>query len=115
MLMPWHSWSASTRADLQKAIRVSWIALACVGGVLVLSPYLLAQSAIQEWVGICPAKAAGDPCSLCGMTTAFFLIADGRIADASLANEASVPLYAGLAVNALAGVVDAARQWWRRP
>jgi hypothetical protein len=111
--MPWRTWSAATQADVRKAIWFSWVALACVGVALVISPHLLAESAIQAWVGICPAKAAGDPCALCGMTTAFYLIARGRFEDATVANYASVPLYSGLALNALAGIVNVARHWRR--
>ena len=107
--------TSATRQDLRRAMRFSWLALAAIGGALVLLPYVLAPSAIQEWVGICPARAAGQPCSLCGMTTAFYLIAGGQFNEATLANYASVPLYSGLAVNAIAGVLDVARRWRGSP
>lgn len=107
--------SESTKADLRSALWWSWIWLACLGGVLVTFPHLIAQPAVDQWVGICPAKAAGDPCSLCGMTTAFYLIAAGRLDDATGVHYASVPLYSGLALNAVAAAVDLVRKSLGRP
>jgi hypothetical protein len=107
------SWSAATRADVRAAIWFSWLAMACIGGLLIVSPYVVAQSLIQEWVAICPAKASGNPCSLCGMTTAFYLIAGGRFEEATASNYASVPLYSTLLANALVAVFNGARTWWR--
>jgi hypothetical protein len=47
------------------------------------------------------------------MTTAFYLITNGRFEEAAGVNYASVPLYSGLAINAVASVFDAARKWRR--
>jgi hypothetical protein len=103
----------STRKDMRKALWCSWLALACVSGVLAFAPYLIAQSTFAQWVGICPARAAGDPCSLCGMTTAFYLITGGQFDAATATNAASVPLYSGLVINFAAGVLETATRWRR--
>jgi hypothetical protein len=58
----------------------------------------------------CEAKRVGSKCPLCGMTTAFLLISQGDVGVAQSHHRGSVPLYAGIALNA----AGAALFVWKR-
>ena len=102
--------------DLRIAFHWSWLILTAASVIILATPFIVDAAALGEVVGVCPAKAAGQPCSLCGMTPAFFLIADGQWTEARLANAGSVPLYIGLIVNVVVAAGRAARRgrWLRR-
>lgn len=105
--------SPATRADLRRSAFWSWAVMAAIGGVLVATPFALPHGLLEGWVGSCPAKAAGSPCSLCGMTTAFYLITEGQWREATASHGASIPLYLGLVGNSFAGLFETARSLLR--
>jgi hypothetical protein len=88
--------------DFQTASGVAWLVISAVVLVILFAPFLLSDSVITSLSPVCESKARGGPaCSLCGMTTAFLLISDGRFDEAHQVNRASVPLYSGFILNEL--------------
>ena len=87
------------RQDLPQAVRMVWLILGGLSGVLILAPLLFPASFLFRAFPICAAKAAGSACSFCGMTTAFVSIGRGDFGSASEANAGALPLYAALLVN----------------
>ena len=91
--------SQGLRRDLPQALRIVWLILGALSGVLVLAPYLLPPDLLFGIFPICAAKAAGSSCMLCGMTTAFASIGHFDWAGAYSANQGSIPLYGVLLMN----------------
>ena len=87
-------------ADVRRAFLISWRIVAAAGALLILAPLALPGHWLFGWTPSCPG------CFLCGMTTAFVLIARGDFAGALSANHGSLYLYAGLALNALAASIS---------
>ena len=90
------------RHDLPKALRIVWLILGTVSGLLVLAPFFLPAQTLFSVFPVCAAKAAGSSCFLCGMTTAFVSIGRSDWAGALAANSGAIPLYIGLIVNFVA-------------
>ena len=94
--------SGSLFQDFHTAASVAWLVASAIVLVILFAPFLLPDSAIASLSPVCESKArGGPPCPLCGMTTAFLLISDGRFEEAYQANRASTLLYAAFALNEL--------------
>ncbi len=86
-------------AQLRTALVIAWLAATLALLPVLLAPFLLSPETIFAVAPICEARARGESCFLCGMTTAFVLIGHLRLDDAVRANHASIPLYAALVWN----------------
>lgn len=100
-------------ADSKKVrVRATIVAVACLGAIGV-SAYLSPDPrgfGTHEQLGLPPCistKFAGAPCPLCGMTTAFSLMAHARPFDAFCAQPAGAALF-GICVLTFAGASTAA-------
>jgi hypothetical protein len=67
--------------------------------MVILTPYVLPAASVGAFVPPCSAGIKGNPCPLCGMTTAFYHIANGEFGEARLANRNSVILYSVFLAN----------------
>ncbi len=91
------------RAQLRTALLISWLIVAAVLGSAAAAPFLLSPARIASLTPVCEWKARYHrECLLCGMTTGFILISQGRFGEAERRNRGSVPLYAAFCANALA-------------
>jgi Protein of unknown function (DUF2752) len=90
--------------DFQIALRIVWLILAGVSGLIVFSPLLFPSSVFLNLFPVCSAKLAGGSCILCGMTTAFVSIGNGDLATATQANRGAITVYVALGMNFLAAV-----------
>ena len=87
------------RRDLPRAFLLVWLAVGAVTGLAVLAPLVLPSSFLLGVFPVCPSKAAGFECILCGMTTAFVRIGSGDLAGALQAHGGSVAVYCGFVLN----------------
>lgn len=87
-------------ADFRKALVVAWLVISLAGLLLAAVPLVVSQSALSSVVPQCEARARGERCIACGMTTGFFAIANGDLKSARLANAAAIPLFSADLVNA---------------
>ncbi len=102
--------------DLVRALRLTWAILTVAAAGILLTPFAIAPATLARLVPRCEARAtAGGTCALCGMTTAFYRIAGGRLRDATRANAASVPLFAGLVLNEAGAMAMVLARRRRRP
>lgn len=87
-------------SDLRRALLITWIVCSVViAGVLVTSRVMTPYAA-SRWLPVCESQANhGQPCSFCGMTTAFMAMARGRFGEASAANRGALPLWLSMLVN----------------
>ena len=93
------------RADVKRAFLAVWIILTVVAVSAVAAPLLLAPDTVHALAPQCERQVRfRQPCSLCGMTTAFVHISHGRVEQAQAANTFSLALYALFCGNALAMV-----------
>ncbi len=105
-------------ADFVRALRIVWVILTIASAALLVVPLTIAPGTLARIVPRCEARArVGRTCTLCGMTTAFYRIAGGRLHEATRANAASVPLFAALVLNQTGAltVVLARRRRGRAP
>lgn len=92
-------------AEARSALRLVWIAVSAVAFGLLLTPWIFTPTQIAAVVPRCEWKARYHrECVLCGMTTAFIQIREGRLRQARQANAGALPLYAGALLNE-AGIV----------
>jgi hypothetical protein len=91
--------SDSLTEDISQALRIVWLILGAVCGLVVLAPLLLPADLLLGSFPVCGAKAAGGQCFLCGMTTAFVRIGAGDVSGAMAANSGSIILYSALGLN----------------
>jgi hypothetical protein len=96
--------------EYRRAFVAVWIVLTVVSSAVVVFAALGNPAWLDGVVPVCEWKQRyGRECPFCGMTTAFFLIGDGRLADAAQANLASLPLFAAFCANGLAALAGAFR------
>ncbi|GEM_PF-3592223 len=86
-------------AELVPALRVVWRILSFGTAVLLLLPFAIPPATLSSWVPPCEWQLQGRSCSLCGMTTAFYLLSVGDVPGALAANSLSLGLYVCLVVN----------------
>jgi hypothetical protein len=80
--------------DVRRSFRIVWVTLSLVILAILASPFALGRDRVARIVPVCESKAKyGRECTLCGMTTSFLDISEGRLGEASHANRAGIPLY----------------------
>ena len=83
--------------QVRKALLISWLIVSAAIVPVLAAPFVLPPRTISSLTPRCEWKARyGRECVLCGMTTSFILISEGRLNDAVGHNRASIPLYAAL-------------------
>lgn len=98
-------------AEFKTALRIVWFAISIVVLATLLAPWILTPQQIAAATPKCEWKARyGKECFLCGMTTAFIEIKEGRFHDAQRSNRGSLPLYTSFVMNELVLVL-----FWMRP
>lgn len=86
--------------DLKAALWMVWIVVSVVALSTLLAPWILTPQQIAAATPRCEWKERyGKECMLCGMTTAFLSIRQGRFEEAERANRGALPLYAGFVLN----------------
>ena len=89
----------SLRADLKPALTGTWLVISFVLAIAATVPFLLPADTIYGIIPQCEAKRRGGSCALCGMTTAFVLIARGDLNGAQTANGGSLPVWCAFVLN----------------
>jgi hypothetical protein len=80
--------------DVRRSFRIVWVTLSVVILAVLVSPFALGRERLARMVPVCEWKAKyGRECAFCGMTTSFLDISGGRLAEATRANRAGIPLY----------------------
>jgi hypothetical protein len=87
------------RRDLPRALLLVWLVLGAATGFAALAPLVLPSPFLLRLFPVCPSKAAGFECVLCGMTTAFVRIGSGDLAGALRAHRGSVAVYCAFVLN----------------
>ena len=87
-----------------KQIRLSffivWLTLSGIILLILATPFLLSQDVINTIMPLCELKAKfNKECSLCGMTTSFYYISQGKFNQAFMANWFSPYLFTLFVVN----------------
>lgn len=92
--------------DARRSFRIVWVTLSLLILAVLVSPFALGRERLARIVPMCESKAKyGRECSLCGMTTSFLDISEGRLGEASHANRAGIPLYLVFVVNEICALV----------
>ena len=99
------------RGELRAALLLLLGLGAGLGAGLPLAALLVPQAQLAAGITPCPARAAGQPCLLCGMTTATYALAHGDFAAARTAHHAALPLVGGSWVTV---IFILAKAWRRR-
>ncbi len=87
-------------ADLKTALLISWLLISLMIFPVLAAPFLVQPETLMSLTPVCEWKVKYNrECPLCGMTTAFILISEGRLNEAVEANRGSIPLYAALLWN----------------
>ena len=108
----------SARRVARMAAALVWLIVSGIVAGILAAPFLLGSAGVREIAPVCERKArSGRECALCGMTTAFLSISEGRLDRASRSNRASLPLYGLFATNELLFLCCWRRAWRaaRRP
>jgi hypothetical protein len=87
------------RRDLPRALSLVWLVLSAATGFAALAPLVLPSAFLLGLFPVCPSKAAGFECVLCGMTTAFVRIGSGDVAGALRAHGGSLAVYCAFVLN----------------
>ena len=84
-----------------QAVRAAWMVLTTLSLVTILMPYAIGLDRLAQVIPACPTQAQTlGPCVLCGMTRAFYCLAQGHVSAAREFNPLSVWLYLAIVVNA---------------
>jgi len=101
--------------ELRLALRWVWLIVSLIVLGVLIAPFILPEAALARLVPVCEAKVkANRECALCGMTTAFLAISNGRFADARAANRGGPSLYALFVLNEILMLAVLARVPARR-
>jgi len=80
---------------MRRALVISWLTLSVAVLFILITPFILSPESIRRITPACEWKVKYHrECALCGMTTSFILISNGRFAQAYLRNKGSIPLFA---------------------
>ncbi|HTA68827.1 MAG TPA: DUF2752 domain-containing protein [Bryobacteraceae bacterium] len=80
--------------DVRRSFRIVWVTISLMVLAVLVSPFALGRERLARIVPACEWKAKyGKECSLCGMTTSFLDISEGRLGEASHANRGGIPIY----------------------
>ena len=87
------------RSGLRPALTAVWLIVSVALAAAIVVPFIAPAEVLYGVFPECEAKRRGAACSLCGMTTAFVLIARGDLDGAQSSNSGSVALWSVSAVN----------------
>jgi hypothetical protein len=88
-----------TASQLGRALRIVWVVVSAVLMLAVLVPFVTPADTVYGLMPACEARLRGEPCMLCGMTTAYVRLAASDVASALDANRWSLTLWLGSVVN----------------
>jgi hypothetical protein len=89
----------SLRTDLPRALRSAWLILTFIALAAIVAPLVVPYEVLYGLFPECEARARGDACPFCGMTTAFISLSRGDIAAARESNAGSLAVYGAILVN----------------
>lgn len=92
----------SLRSDVKPALTGVWLIVSLALAVAAIAPFILPAESLYGVFPECEAKRRGGSCALCGMTTAYVLIARGDFAAAQESNSGSVALWSVSVLNFIA-------------
>jgi hypothetical protein len=106
-------------ADQMRAgLLAVWLIISSVILPVLVAPFVLPPRTVFSLAPQCEWRAKhGRECVLCGMTTSFVLISEGRLDAALHKNRGSVPLFAAMVLNdcvAILYVLGRIRRAWGR-
>ena len=85
---------------LRRAFIIVWIVLTVASAAAAAAPFVLDAEIIHRLTPPCERRATtGQPCSFCGMTTAFLDIGHGDLDGARNANAGALPLFSVFCLN----------------
>lgn len=85
--------------EVRQALLITWVILSAVLMMAVLAPFVLPEQKVFSLFPACEARLRGGRCVLCGMTTAYVLLASGDFGGALAANRYSVGLWIATIAN----------------
>lgn len=92
--------------DVRLSLKIVWATVSIILLLILSAPFTLGRERVARLAPVCESKAKyGRPCMLCGMTTSFLDISDGRLNDAGRSNRAGIPLYGIFLTNELGVLV----------
>lgn len=101
--------------EIRISLSIVWLIISFAIFIILIAPFVLPTDTITSLTPTCEWKAKyGKECPLCGMTTGFFLISQGRFSEAFIANEFSLCLYSIFVLNEVAIVLFLTNQMRRR-
>jgi hypothetical protein len=104
------------RDQLRTALAIAWLVVTSVVLSIQAAPFFLSADTITALTPVCEWKAKYHrECPVCGMTTGFILISNGRLREAERHNRGSVPLWVLWLVNECAGAWFVLTQLRRKP
>lgn len=81
--------------DTTRAIYWAWYIIGLVLAIILILPFIVEVGGLEGIIPPCRQQTLyGTRCSLCGMTTAFYYISEGRLAEAYQGNHNALWLYA---------------------
>lgn len=80
------------RNEYLKALGIAWAIVSACLMMAVILPFIFPESEIYGIFPPCETRLRGEPCFLCGMTTAYVRLASGDISGALQANGNSIAL-----------------------
>lgn len=87
-------------SDVKVSFLIVWVIISIIILVILVTPFVLPADTISVLVPDCEWKAKyNKECILCGMTTSFILISQGKFTQAIQSNGLSVWLYSILLLN----------------
>ncbi len=86
-------------AAFRRALAISWVIVAFALMAAVFAPFVASEDTISGLFPACEARLRGQPCVLCGMTTAYIRLAHFDIPGALEANRYSLALWTATVVN----------------
>ena len=92
----------SLRSDLRPALTGTWLVVSALLAAAAIAPLVVPAEALYGIFSECEAKRRGASCALCGMTTAWVLIARGDLAGAHDSNSGSIALWSASILNFIA-------------
>jgi hypothetical protein len=89
--------------QIKLAIFVVWIILSMGILFMLVVPFIFSEDFVGGFIPKCEWEVKYDKkCSLCGMTTSFFYISQGKFIQSAMANKFSLPLYFFFVINEMA-------------
>lgn len=100
--------------QVRTSLLTAWLIVSAVFLAVLAAPFVLSPQTIISLAPKCEWKVKyGRECVLCGMTTSFILISQGRLNGALERNRGSLPLYSAMVGNECIALWVAIGGLWR--